>query len=76
MLLSAYAVKRILFCVDSKAYFLNSFVGTLLLGKIHEKLLRWNRKSFCQLYDILQGHIPFASFYAADVIAMQSRSFG
>jgi|ERR1700679_3620347 hypothetical protein len=51
-------------------------VKHLLLGKVRKKLFRRNRKSFCQLYDILQGYIPFASFYPADVVAMQSRTFG
>lgn len=51
-------------------------VKHLLLGKVRKKLFRGNRKSFCQLYDILQSYIPFASFYPADVVAMQSRTFG
>ena len=47
-----------------------------VLGKISKKFFRRDRKSLRQFYDILQGHIPFASFYPADVVAMQSRSFG
>ncbi len=46
------------------------------LGKVSEKLFWRDRKSLRQLYDILQSHVPFASLHPADVVAMQSRSFG
>jgi len=35
-----------------------------------------DRKSFCQLYDIFQTYVSFASLYATNVIAMQARPFG
>jgi hypothetical protein len=70
MLSSASCLRRV------KAYFLNSLAGTLLLGKVGKKLFRRHRKGSRQFYDILQGYIPFASFYTAHVVAVQSRSFG
>jgi hypothetical protein len=33
------------------------------------------RKRPRQLYDVLQGHIPFAPFYPADIVAMQPSPF-
>jgi hypothetical protein len=45
-------------------------------GKIDEEISWRNGKSFCQLNDIFESHVSLSPLHAADVIAMQSRSFG
>ena len=45
-------------------------------GKIDEEVSWRNGKSLRQLDDILQRDITFATLHAADVVAVQSRSFG
>ena len=74
LLASIWALKKF----DTNVRFrpLDSPFFTASIRKVHKKLFRRNRKSLCQLHDILQGRIPFSSFYPADVVAMQSRSSG
>ena len=43
--------------------------------KIREKLSRRNRQRLRQLHDVLKAHIPLASLYPADVVAMQTSPF-
>jgi len=45
------------------------------LGKVCEKILRRDRKSLRQLYDIFQRHISLTSLDSTDIITVQSRSF-
>jgi hypothetical protein len=44
-------------------------------GKIDEEISWRNGKSLCQLNNIFESHVSLSPLHAADVIAMQSRSF-
>ena len=45
-------------------------------GKIRKEVLWRDRKRFCQLYDILQSHVPLSSLYPTYIVPMQFRAFG
>ena len=51
-------------------------LGRSMLREISKQVARLDGKGFRQLDDVLQRHIPLAALDSADVVAMQSGSFG
>jgi hypothetical protein len=45
-------------------------------GQRFKKIFRANGERPRQLHNIFQAYVPFAPFYATDVIAMEVRPFG
>jgi hypothetical protein len=46
------------------------------LRKVDEEVFGGHRKSLCQLHNILQSDVPFASLYPPDIVTMKSGAFG
>jgi len=48
---------------------------SIRLRQSFEQIAAFDRESFGKFHNVVEGNVPFATFYASDVVPVQSRPF-